>query len=674
MGAALFALLLSAGLTTRAAAQISPGPLARAHRALEGTLNCTNCHSPRREPMSTMCLSCHKEIAQLVTDKRGYHARVVGTEQQACEKCHPDHAGVDFALISWPGGSAARFDHTLTGWPLEGTHATTKCADCHTARFRTAPEAALAPARTTAGWVGLVTSCAGCHRDDDAHRGALGSSCDRCHDSGDWKHAPRFDHANTRYPLTGQHANVACATCHLSPRLPLRRDANGAAVPVYRPVPHASCGDCHEDPHRGRLSTRCSDCHSTGSFTDVNRRGFNHALTRYPLRGRHATVACAECHGANMTKKDPPFATCAACHADPHAGQATRAGQPVDCASCHRVEGFAPSTYTVADHRRAPFMLEGKHAQVACTACHTPGAAKPGGTRVARLRMPFQHCGDCHADAHGGQLATQPDRGACESCHVAAGWTPTTFGAAAHARTGFPIDGRHAAIPCAACHGANAVGIPAFPVATTGSAGVKLALGTVTCATCHVDAHAGRYAAGGAVPIDGGCAACHGTTSFRPSSVNVAMHARFRFRLEGAHRAVPCVGCHQELKATPATSTLVKSARGVMHFPDPASLTRSTTCASCHASPHGTQFAARKDGGACESCHDVDAFAPASRFDHEKDAAFPLTGAHVSVACDECHVTRTAADGTRQVIYRPLSTKCESCHKGSPAALEARRR
>ncbi len=671
--AVMIAALLAAATPSSLRAQISPGPLARAHRDLEGARNCTACHSPRREPMPTLCLACHKEIAQLLKENKGYHARVVGSEQQECQKCHPDHAGVDFKLISWPGGAQARFDHQLAGWSLEGKHADTRCEDCHATKFRKAPEALLSKRQAGAGWVGLETTCASCHRDDDQHRGSLGLQCDKCHDSGDWKRAPRFDHAATSYPLTGRHADVTCDKCHLSPRLPLRRDASGAPVPVYRPVPNKSCADCHEDPHRGRLSSRCSECHNTRGFREVDQREFNHGLTRYPLRGKHTTVACAQCHGNSMAKKDPPFATCAGCHADPHDGKATRAAKSTDCASCHRVEGFSPSTYTTTDHRSAPFVLDGKHLQVACASCHTPIAASSaagGRARVARIRMPYQHCANCHEDAHGGQLAARADRGACESCHAVAGWAPSTFTAIAHDSLGFPLTGRHAAVACAACHAASATGLPNLRASMSlGTAKVKLALGKMECAGCHVDAHDGRYARGGAKPVDGGCRACHGMTGFRPSTVDIAMHARFTFALEGAHRAVPCVGCHEELKATPATSTLLSAASGVTRFPTRTTVTRATTCASCHEheSPHGTQFASRKDKGACESCHTVDAFVPAARFDHDRDATFPLAGAHANVACDKCHKTATAPDGARRVVYRPLSARCESCHKGTPA-------
>lgn len=644
-----------------ASAQISPGPLARAHAQLEGALNCVKCHGPRKTAMTASCQSCHKEIAWLVERNRGYHASREVRARADCASCHPDHAGAGFALIAWPGGSRDKFDHRQAGWALDGGHADVKCEDCHAAEYRVSESATFTKRTTGAGWTGLETTCASCHRGDDDHRGALGAKCETCHDSRDWKRAPTFSHDSTDYPLTGKHAEVECAECHLAKRLPIRNDAGGHPIPVYEPVPFRSCADCHDDPHQGRLSGKCGDCHTTKGFEVTGSRAFNHALTRYPLKGKHARVSCAACHGADLAKPNPAFDRCASCHRDPHPGTALLAGKPSDCGACHRVEGFAPSTFTVTQHA-AVYSLEGKHAQVACAKCHTPAPAVPGARQgnapVARLRMPSARCTDCHAEAHGAQLATRTDKGACESCHAVAGWAPSTFTVAQHATLRLRLDGRHAEIPCKACHAADRPGLPAAGATVSlGSARVAVRLAAAACTDCHTDAHAGRYARGGALPQPD-CTACHSAASFRPSLVDAALHDRFAFHLEGAHRAVACVSCHEELRAARATSTLVRSTRGVTAFP--AKVPASRTCESCHQNPHGDQFATRKDHR-CESCHGVEAFVPAARFDHERDASFALKGAHARVPCQSCHASRTIG-GVSVTAYRPLSGKCESCH------------
>lgn len=635
-------------------AQISPGPLAAAHQQLEGAGSCGQCHALRKGSVSQMCANCHREIGWLVERGRGFHARTAAGKKE-CASCHPDHAGRDFALVSWPGGAPDRFDHREAGWALEQSHRDVKCATCHAAEYRTGPASTLSKRRSSAGWIGLETTCVSCHRDDDAHKGALTQGCGRCHDAGEWKRAVRFNHDSTAYALTGEHRDVSCDACHSSDRLPMMRDAAGERIPVYRPVPFRECSSCHRDPHQGRMSSKCGDCHSTSGFARVNRGDFNHSLTRYALKGRHASVSCAGCHGANLAQPRPVFSRCASCHADPHQGTATLRGVATDCASCHRVEGFTPATYTTRDHASAPYALEGRHLTVPCGDCHRVDAGTRASSR--RLRMPFRRCEDCHSDAHAGQLASRAGA-SCASCHAVSGWTPSAFSATEHGRLLLPLDGRHAEVACRACHAEKRPGLPGFvDQAALGSARVALRLDD-SCGSCHVDPHARSFPAGngGRAP---GCRDCHDARQWGPSKVDAARHAAFSFPLDGAHRAVACSACHAELRGQAWTaSTLVNAVRGVRRLtftPRPV-----TTCASCHEGPHGTQFAQRKDGGACESCHSVNAFVPADRFDHERDASFSLKGAHARVACARCHPPVPGALPVTK--YRPLSNRCESCH------------
>jgi len=89
-------------------------------------------------------------------------------------------------------------------------------------------------------------------------------------------------------------------------------------------------------------------------------------------------------------------------------------------------------------------------------------------------------------------------------------------------------------------------------------------------------------------------------------------------------------------------------------------------CADCHTDAHAGQLARRADGGRCETCHDVNGFRPA-RFgpeDHAK-TAYPLLGAHLAVACDQCHRPGVggAGRGGPAVPFRFASTRCADCHK-----------
>ncbi len=525
------ALTLSSISARRVSGQISPGPLAQPHAQLEGVRNCTQCHGTRKEEMTTHCLACHRDIAWLIDSGRGYHATVTA---QRCAACHPDHAGRDLALITWPGGDSGRFDHTKTGWPLEGAHAKVRCETCHRPALRITPVAALSQRRPgTGGWTGLDRRCASCHA--DPHRGTLSGACTDCHQLTAWKPATGFDHDSTAYELTGRHRDVACDQCHRGLTAAVAKAGAPAVPAVFGPLPHAECSNCHRDPHGGRLGATCARCHSTAGFTSFTTATFDHERTRYPLRGAHLSVRCDQCHDfrAGATQRDRPFATCGGCHTDPHAGSATLAGKVVDCAGCHTVSGFTPATYTVAQHATTRFALAGRHQTVACASCHIrePDRTKRValGSAGVRMRPPLQ-CVGCHVDPHQGH----EDRiGACTTCHTLTAFRPSTVDAAAHTGYAFALTGAHRAVPCAACH---------RDLARPGTRPLLFANGS-SCRDCHADPHGGQFAdttGGHAVKA---CVDCHNTDAFTPAQFDHARDAQFS--LSGGHAVVTCAACHR---------------------------------------------------------------------------------------------------------------------------------
>jgi hypothetical protein len=512
-------------------------------------------------------------------------------------------------------------------------------------------------------WLGLERDCLSCH--DDFHEGTLGANCRACHGNTAWKPAIYFDHATSAFPLNGKHPEVACEKCHLVPGRVSLASRKGKAIPRYKPVPHQRCADCHQDPHVGRLGADCARCHVTDGFTVVNRRDFDHAKTRFRLVGEHAAIECAKCHDpAKAWGKKPAFDRCESCHADPHAGRATLAGRKVDCNACHDEKNFKPSTYTVADHRETSYPLEGKHAEVRCDRCHLKNPAGISlvalGNAAVLIRREHERCTDCHEDAHAGQLVHREDRGACEACHRVEGWKPSTFTADLHAKLELALDGRHSEIQCAACHGPERPGLGPLPASLDlGKARVALKPVETECVQCHFDPHEDRFGPAGERPFEGGCLGCHDSRAFRPSQVDAVRHAKFRYALSGAHRAVACVFCHEEL-GHPAPSVRLLSVEGPAR--KLSFQTRHAKCGMCHETAHGDQFVDRPDGRSCESCHTIDGFHPASRFDHERDSRFSLRGAHRDVACERCHPTVVDDAGRRQTIYRPLAARCQDCH------------
>ena len=74
----LWLVLLAAGVVGSAAAQVSPGPLARAHQGLEGALKCTKCHGGGgADAMPARCLTCHRDVGWLAERNRGDRKSVV---------------------------------------------------------------------------------------------------------------------------------------------------------------------------------------------------------------------------------------------------------------------------------------------------------------------------------------------------------------------------------------------------------------------------------------------------------------------------------------------------------------------------------------------------------------------------------------------------------------------
>jgi hypothetical protein len=479
-----------------------------------------------------------------------------------------------------------------------------------------------------------------------------------------------FDHARAGWTLDGKHAQAQCRTCH-SPKYhkgPIAAMDDGLDELSWLGM-GTSCVECHDDVHKGRLGTSCADCHTTRDFKEITTARFDHDKTRYPLRGKHVSVECVSCHkGGYDPAALPAFADCADCHRDPHGGDAKLAGRAADCAACHDLNGYRPSTYTVARHRDSKYPLEGAHARVACSECHGQGQAKDasGAVRATfRFHPEFARCTDCHDDAHGGQLAARADRGACETCHGVEAFRPSLFQVAQHQALRFPLEGVHEKTACKDCHGPDRRLLPAIPEKPEiGKARVQLRFASLECTQCHRDPHEDRYSAGTELGGDAGCVTCHGFGSFRETNVDVAAHAKYRFPLGGAHAAVPCFECHRDLRLEPPSSLLLAPTMRLSF------LSEARICADCHEDPHGGQFAGRLDGGACDICHGSDSFKPASGFDHDEDARFPLEGAHQRVACEKCHRVGPRTDGTEGIVYRPIVPhRCEDCHATKPAPL-----
>lgn len=511
----IWAVLLLLGiLPVNLEGQISPGELSEAHSHLEGISNCTKCHEIGKRINQSKCLSCHADIDSRIKSGRGYHSSQEVKSKQ-CFDCHNEHHGKNFRLIRFETGS---FDHNLTGYRLSLPHSKTECAECHQPSRIHDP--AIRKKKYT--WLGLGTACLDCH--EDFHLGTLSPSCLDCHTEDSFESAPRFSHDKARFKLAGRHRNVECEKCHKA------ENVNDKRFVEFRGVSFSSCRDCHKDPHNNQFGPDCRKCHNENSFSDVKElEGFDHTKTGFPLEGKHVTVDCRSCH-KNGLSASLKHEKCIDCHDDFHKGEFTSKNVPVDCSGCHTTKGFQFSTYTLEQHNRSVFPLNGAHLSVPCTACHRKGTEWT-------FRKIGRECRDCHVNIHREYISQKYYPGEnCLSCHSEENWIDIRFD---HSQTSFALTGRHESTKCGDCHfirsGEQIVSQQFRDLRTE-------------CSTCHTDTHEGQFAARS-------CSACHVTSGWGSEGFD---HNKTAFRLEGQHQNVSCGGCHKTVKSGSKTFTLYK--------------------------------------------------------------------------------------------------------------------
>ena len=622
---------------------------------------CSSCHKdPHRGGFGAQCSSCHTADGwkQARFDHSTTHFPLVGrhttvaciachgSAQAAAERpkfarcadCHQDpHKGVfpeDCASCHTEAGfGGAHFDHaTRTKFPLTERHAEVACVACH----RPAAATVEAQGRKVVDFRGLDTRCASCHQ--DAHRGALGTDCASCHQTRSFR-VTEFTHPRAPEFFAGAHAGVACASCHKDGSAPVEDGAGPVSGRTYRGL-SMQCASCHKDVHMGQLGADCARCHSVEArgFKAV---GFDHSKTAFQLDGAHQALACAKCHVPQAGRfPDGQGAAvryaglgreCASCHRDPHLGQVG-----ADCARCHSTATFAVKSFT---HPESERFFTGKHANVACVACHPRvlDDFPAGRGEAVRLGGLDRQCSTCHADVHRGALGAD-----CASCHtVTAPFADPSR--AFHKSTGFPLQGRHLAVPCADCHW-NGV-----------------TKGTPTrCVDCHwIRRQDDRFA----TRLGTDCETCHRPTSW--SAVTWQHGAATGFQLVGAHATIDCESCHV-------------GGRFEAGLP--------SQCVDCHLSDYQKTTDPNHQASGfpttCETCHRAsDSSWNQATFDH---GTYPLVGVHATQPCQSCHASgvyaglpsdcvdchRTDYERTTEPNHQTAGfpTTCETCHKASDSS------
>ena len=432
------------------------------------------------------------------------------------------------------------------------------------------------------------------------------ADCTLCHESGSWNKLKvnfSYDHEKeTGIALRGAHNTTQCLLCH-NDRGPVKQFAD------------RGCRGCHEDVHRGKLGSQCSDCHNEDTWHPTSAIA-KHNQTRFPLVGAHAAADCTRCHvGAAMGDFQLPSIACESCHAQDaasstgldHLGQ----GLTDRCDRCHKPVAWKPAGF---DHP-SNFPLAAGHANVSCNTCHTtPGTFEGLST----------DCVSCHQPDF--QRTTNPNHSSagfstnCTDCHSTSHWQ----GGAFQHTAAFPLLNGHAGQTCNACH----------------SSGVYAGLPS-SCVSCHqADFQRTTSPSHSAAGFSTACTQCHNTTRWQGADFQ---HTS-TFALTQGHANRSCNACHQ----TPGTYSGL-----------------STNCSSCHLDDfQRTTNPNHSTGGFgtdCTQCHTTLTW-QGGNFQHT--AAFPLTSGHAGRSCTQCHTTPG--------VYTGLTgAACSTCHMTNYQATTA---
>ncbi|HEU5055000.1 MAG TPA: cytochrome c3 family protein [Kofleriaceae bacterium] len=402
----------------------------------------------------------------------------------------------------------------------------------------------------------------------------------------------------------------------------------------------------------------CSSCHSEGKKVVAEKcLGCHGALARRVRAGQGL-------HGGPFRGKP-----CADCHVE-HNGRS------------YRLIRWPGGKMEKLDHRQTGWPLQGDHASLSCLRCHK---AKNTVARPTFLGLPGR-CAGCHQDPHAGRFGA-----GCQTCHGESEWRVTRLTAFDHARTRYPLLGKHAAVDCAKCHREpprwkgiefdrcdrchqdphrgkfaqacsschSEVGWQAISSGfrRREHRGLSLANGhrRVACARCHDRGGArppskGRTCAGCHPPVHEAafgrrCESCHGSIEWLglPRAIGLAAHEKTPFALTGRHRQTDCARCH------PASNPPARRYRQLAF----------DRCGACHQDRHAGEFAARAGGAECAGCHTTAGFAPASFGVAAHGATrFALEGRHQAVACGGCHPGRRP-----RLDFRIARQSCADCHQ-----------
>jgi hypothetical protein len=576
----------------------------------------------------------------------------------------------------------SNFDHTTTGFPLDGQHVTVKCEQCH----------------LNGTFEGTPRACNLCHVQGNLRSAVYmpakhipleskafqAADCDRCHTTNAFQGA-HFVHASVS---PSNMSGVTCLSCH--------NNYFQTGVPSQgHPQTNATGGAALSLPESGSTAsngTSCDQCHTTGSFSSQ--------FMTFPNGHIPTTLACQACHsagyGVGLTQMVHTGITgnCTSCHA----ADAPATAPLQFTMSYGTAGGTAVVVKPTSQNYHLPTSAPPTHftTSFSCNQCHTTPSAPMLATAAAAgfAGGVMNHtgitngCATCHADGSGpfigltgSALVTLNSRGphipindtACENCHKST-TVPGGFAGTAMVHTG--LNGLSS---CSACHENNPtdlgyVGLSQTLVVRPPTSGSQPNPVTI------VDA---------AHPTTGECSQCHtSTTTFKTNIAKPSNHIPL----------TSTTGCATQCHTggfDPTTTHMVHS--------DPA--VASESCNSCHASGAGPFYGTSQGAGGqpqqppgtvgtsgannhipvgaadCKGCHaSIDGLVSTMSATGFKLSTSPLlssTGhtAVNSLTCNTCHSSGMAWYGVTIVVppgtvgsagannHIPVgSADCSACH------------
>lgn len=612
-------------------------PLEGAHK----TAQCSDCHKSeslvRFDVPGINCIDCHRKDYQSAREPD--HSQSGFPED--CLMCHKMNA------LQW---SQSEFTHSA--FPLDQGHSGVRCEACH-----------------TSGTYAMVgKDCFQCHKDDynsaktpDHSSSMLPTNCITCHTTArGWK-ASLFNHS--AFPLTFGHAGPSCIECHTGGNYV---NTNPDCFSCHKPDYNNSKNPNHK---AAGFSSVCMTCHST----DPGWKPASFAHSSFPLQQAHSVPECNDCHLAdNYTTLSPE---CYSCHTADYTTAAnpdhSAAGFPKSCETCHSaIPGWKPALF---NHNSFP--LTQGHSTPLCSECHING----------NFKNTDKDCNSCHNQDYiqtvnpkhvSAGFSTE-----CLTCHsTIPGWKPVSF-----SHSMFPLTGGHSSSSCNDCHkGDNYTSLSSDCFScheqdynSTDNPGHYAAMIPKDCRNCHttgpgwspatfthssfplVQAHSSPtciecHKGGNYTTTPSDCYSCH-QTEFKSSTNPDHTAAAFGQTCETCHTLAPgweptnYVHSKFALTLGHSTPSCIECHKGNIYTGTPSE------CLLCHESDYtatlNPKHSAAGFNSSCQICHTA---RPGWRPTTYSHSSFPLTGSHISAACNDCHVNDN---------YTTVSTDCYSCHQ-----------